>query len=329
MRLNYNGQWFNYTSNKYQPTWVDANLKISVQNKEDNPLNLPDEELSLEYWGKLINSTHLPSSNVDKSNYQLSHVKNDLQFINARLDYLRKTITYWDAYQIQGVINNPNEKYLIERLEKSRSLIINTGESFKWNNQDCRRGGMFVNTIDQGIVYIPPQPAGAYKPVIVGIIKDENNKEIESNSTTSGKIKISYAFEDMSTIGGSNTATIVHSMTDNDYYPRKKSDGKKVYDLNNQLTDLMPVINFYLHNEEVLIDFNLLEEVKQEEVKQEETEQEVVEEVEEEKKYKVVFINNSLKNYSEIETKNKQEDEIKVLTQGYSSFINNLTYKVK
>ena len=245
MRLNYTGKLFNYTANKYQPTWTD-NTTIKVEEK--------GETISSEYWGKIINSTHLPSYSQTIP-YKEEQIKADLQFLNARLDYLRKTITYWDSYQIKDTIENLDEIHKIDILEQGKSLIINSKESFIWNNNECRRGGVFVNTFDQGIVYISPLSAGIYKPVITPI---------------DGGIKIAYEFSD-SIVDSEETHRIPFDEPEI-YYAESKTIGINYvgditpdFNLDSSNTifniecksSILPVLAFYYNDEEINIDYKI------------------------------------------------------------------------
>lgn len=174
MRLNYTGNLFNYTAGKYQLTRTD---NISVF-KDGQSINS-------EYWGKIINTTHLPSY-ASEVPYNIELVKQDLQFLNARLDYLRKTITFWDSYQIKGTIEDSTDIFKINNLEEGQSLIISSSDNIKWNGVDCRRGGVFVNTFDQGIIYIEPVSSGIYVPKLEALKQD---------GETTG-MRLSYDFSD-------------------------------------------------------------------------------------------------------------------------------------
>lgn len=244
MRLNYNGQLFYYTAHKYKPTNQNQIL-ISVQDATNAEL------MTSEYWGKIINNMHLPSYGIATHNYSTINIKNDLEFLNARLDYLRKTITYWDAYQIQGSINTKDDISSIDSLEIGRSLIINTTETFTWKNQICSRGGVFVNTYDQGIIYVPPQAAGIYKPEVNYINIDQTTSE-----TSTSHMSISYKFSAETPQESIQEGPFeVPFSGQEQYYNISGTVTQFQITFNSENSNIIPIIQFFYKGEEIWVDY--------------------------------------------------------------------------
>lgn len=250
MKLNYTGSVFFKNGNKYNPLPI-----------WDKDISVDDVVYPYEYWGNIINNMQLPSYYVKSDQYTIDNVREDLQFLNSRLDYLRKTITYWDSYQIQDVIEKPEDIHKINSIVVGTSLINNLSNSFKWKDNICTRGGMFVNTYNAGVIYVPSQAAGTYTP------------KIDFSSANEGSIQISYDFND--SVPSETIFTEGEmSFVEEEYYEVFDDNENASYDVWKGLADFndnmsqskckaFPVINFFIENkinkecEEIIFDMKI------------------------------------------------------------------------
>lgn len=251
MKLNYTGSAFFKNGNKYNP--------LPIWDKE---VSVDDVVYPYEYWGNIINNMQLPSYYVKSDQYNIDNVREDLQFLNSRLDYLRKTITYWDSYQIQDVIEKPEDISKINSIVVGTSLINNLSDPFKWKNNVCTRGGVFVNTYNAGIIYVPSQAAGTYTPII------------NYSSADEGSISISYDFNDGVPSETIDTTPSGINFLEEEYYKVFDDNEDATYDVWKGLEDFnnnmkqseckaFPVINFFIENkinkecEEIVFDMKI------------------------------------------------------------------------
>lgn len=242
MRLNgYNNSLLTIIHDKYS-TKIFDNYKVFVVRSNDvvedgNYIKfLKSNVLSIngECWGQILNNSHLPSFNQKTYNNNIE-INNDLQFLNARLDYLRKTITYWDTYQIHTVINDESEISSLNVLPPSTSAIINSDDSIQWRGKTYRRGDVIVNTSNQGLVKVDAIAAGAYVPKI-------EYDRINNN------IKIQYEFVSSPS---SNTTEESYNLNVEEYVYNSEFEVKnKSFTFscieNSEEGVLFPIISFYI-----------------------------------------------------------------------------------
>lgn len=162
--LYYNGSLFTKKDNKYSITDM-SNKTIIVQDKDGKTESFP-----MEYWGRILNETALPYAGSNESDL----IKN-IDFLHARLDFLRKTVTYWDTFNIQGVISTQNDVNKIYDMDINSTLIV-AGKNLKWENTVLSSGDSIIKDSTSNYHIIPSNSSGVFKPQIK--ISENNKVEI-------------------------------------------------------------------------------------------------------------------------------------------------------
>jgi len=96
-------------------------------------------------------------------------IQNAFQFLEAKVEVARKTISFWDAYQIKGVLKNDDQDILtstIAQLPSNSAIIANTQGS--WLNGTATEtyyaGDIFIKDYYNRVSRIPIISSGFYYP---------------------------------------------------------------------------------------------------------------------------------------------------------------------
>lgn len=129
------------------------------------------QELATVYGESVDNFNHIAEALVIYlAHSNLTHINNDvesfqeaLQFLNAKLNAIRKTITFWDAYQINGVLDNPElATAAISQLPVNSSIMVTT--QARWESKTLYPGDVLVKDFYNQLHHIPSVSTGYYYP---------------------------------------------------------------------------------------------------------------------------------------------------------------------
>lgn len=138
------------------------------------PLSAMDDWLSLIGTINTINVT--PPSNWPNSATTAAQFSQDLEFLNKRINYLRRYLTFFDIYHIKDVVTDESTfDAKVSALPVNSSLVVNA--KVQKGSEEYNRGDVVVKLNDGSVRHIRAQNVGIFYPV-VKIAKDENNKDI-------------------------------------------------------------------------------------------------------------------------------------------------------
>ena len=123
----------------------------------------------------------LAYSQVDKANLKTSDIPSYTYYLDAKLSAVRKTATFWDAYNIREVASTLEDfiqKYAV--LPNNSSLIINTG-SFELNGKTYQHGDIIIkDSFGQEVQVKNESNSGVYYPESITKTDDESGNLILS-----------------------------------------------------------------------------------------------------------------------------------------------------
>ena len=128
----------------------------------------------------------LSHSTLDDVNADLDGIIRALYYLNRKVEASRKTISFWDAYQIKDTIDNRDLALgQLTRLPANASIVSNLRDPFIYGgNQTVYRGDILVKDYEEQIHLIHTLSTGFYKPI---------NLTPEAGSQNS--YQITYQFE--------------------------------------------------------------------------------------------------------------------------------------
>ena len=108
-----------------------------------------------------------------------------LNYLNNKLEAVRKTISFWDAYQITDAIED-NELLLnkITQLPNNSSLVNNTAEPFQWLDPNTGeevtvlKGDVFIKDYLGNIHLVHATNKGVYVPEKITLVGSGNSLSI-------------------------------------------------------------------------------------------------------------------------------------------------------
>ena len=141
--------------------------------------------------------TWLANSHIAQPKEKLSdtNIVDYLRYLDAKLSAVRKTFTFWDAYNIRESASSQSEfiqKYA--SLPNNSSLIINTPGEFTLNHKTYNRGDIVIKDNYSNELLVKSQQSGVYKPVSIeteGTNLILSFKYEESGSSEPAQIKMS------------------------------------------------------------------------------------------------------------------------------------------
>lgn len=109
-------------------------------------------------------------SSLDNFNADTQGIINALYYLNYRLEAVRKTISFWDAYQIRETIDD-REQILgqLANLPPNSAVVSNLRIPFKWLNnlqqeETVYRGDLFIKDYQGNVHLIHGTSQGSYQP---------------------------------------------------------------------------------------------------------------------------------------------------------------------
>lgn len=109
-------------------------------------------------------------SRIDNFNADTTGIINALYYLNYRLEAVRKTISFWDAYQIRETIDDRDELLgQLANLPPNSSVVSNLRIPFKWLNslqqeETVYRGDLFIKDYQGNVHLIHGSSQGTYQP---------------------------------------------------------------------------------------------------------------------------------------------------------------------
>lgn len=120
-------------------------------------------------WNAETTLQALAHSYLDIQRDESFEIIEALNYLNYKLEAVRKTISFWDAYQIRGAVTAENIQAQLSQLPNNSSLINNTTYSFTWydNNNTSKQvypGDVFIKDYQNIVHLIPATNKGVYVP---------------------------------------------------------------------------------------------------------------------------------------------------------------------
>ena len=166
--------------------------------------------------------------------------KDYMQYLDAKISAVRKTATFWDAYNIRESVTDKKDfinKYA--KLPNNSSLIINSGQ-FVIGDTTYDRGAVVIKDFYGNQNIIKSKQSGFYIPSQITQIPDSNN------------LQLSFEYKDtieQSTINLTIPDTTT-STTDGSFYSEKIRElpYSIILEKDNNNNIIMPFIECYIEN---------------------------------------------------------------------------------
>lgn len=109
----------------------------------------------------------LSHSTLDDVSADLEGIIRALYYLNRKIEASRKTISFWDAYQIKDTIDNRDLALgQLTRLPANASIVSNLRDPFIYGgDQTVYRGDILVKDYEEQIHLIHTLSTGFYKPI--------------------------------------------------------------------------------------------------------------------------------------------------------------------
>lgn len=185
--------------------------------------------------------TWLGHSHVIPPIEENSEFKNYMQYLDAKISAVRKTATFWDAYNIRESATDKNDfinKYA--KLPNNSSLIINSGQ-FIIGDTTYDRGAVVIKDFYGNQNIIKSKQSGFYVPSQITQIQDSSNLQLSFEYKDSVEQSIINL-----TIPDTTTST-----TDGSFYSEKIRELPYTIELqkdDNTGNIIMPFIECYIEN---------------------------------------------------------------------------------
>ena len=184
--------------------------------------------------------TWLGHSHVIPPIEENSEFKNYMQYLDAKISAVRKTATFWDAYNIRESVTDKKDfinKYA--KLPNNSSLIINSGQ-FVIGDTTYDRGAVVIKDFYGNQNIIKSKQSGFYVPSQITKIQDSSN------------LQLSFEYKDsveQSTINLTIPDTTT-STTDGSFYSEKIRElpYSIILEKDNNNNIIMPFIECYIEN---------------------------------------------------------------------------------
>ena len=155
-------------------------LNTNYTNALNNYVIVDTTEISEDYNGSIaenifswLGHSHIVAPNEISTD---GDYKDYMQYLDAKLSSIRKTATFWDAYNIREAATDQNDfinKY--SKLPNNSSLIINCG-SFTIGNTTYERGSVVLKDFYGNQNIIKGKQNGLYVPSSISIDDSKNLK---------------------------------------------------------------------------------------------------------------------------------------------------------
>ena len=183
-----------------------------------------------------VGHSHATLSAEDDNN----KFKDYMQYLDAKISAVRKTATFWDAYNIRESVTDKKDfinKYA--KLPNNSSLIINSGQ-FVIGDTTYDRGAVVIKDFYGNQNIIKSKQSGFYIPSQITQIPDSNN------------LQLSFEYKDtieQSTINLTIPDTTT-STTDGSFYSEKIRElpYSIILEKDNNNNIIMPFIECYIEN---------------------------------------------------------------------------------
>lgn len=155
---------------------ADEELRAYIQDWSNYVVTIATKEGEIqktyqgERFARMIGYNTLPSLQDDPANINRETFAKDLEFLNARLDGIRKTIDYYDVYRINDVIQTNDSNIIaakISALLPNSSLLIDThAEDIVIDDKkiSLKPGDVIVRDNSGKLYYIAAQTSGIFYP---------------------------------------------------------------------------------------------------------------------------------------------------------------------
>lgn len=176
-----------------------------------------------------------------------------LNYLNNKVDSVRKTVSFWDAYQIYGVLEQENTMAAqLTQLPNNSSVVNNMASPFNWidsHNEEhtLYRGDILFKDYLGEVHLIPSTNKGVYKPIA-----------ITQNEPNTNNFTITYSYSNDVTSEDYELTVPVAPITDafgySNYGTLQPGASTTVTGIPFNSHIVMPIIKLYHNNEEVYVD---------------------------------------------------------------------------
>ena len=125
-----------------------------------------------DYYGEAMLNI-LSHSTLDNFDATLNGIIRALYYLNRKIEAARKTISFWDAYQIQGTITQVSSALgLLTALPANSSIVSNLRDPFTWMNDEGEletvyQGDILIKDYQNKTHLIHTVSSGFYEPAAI------------------------------------------------------------------------------------------------------------------------------------------------------------------
>ena len=114
--------------------------------------------------GVVENFNILPSILKGTTQYTSQDFRNDLDFLDRKLNQVHRDVNYWDIYKISAAVTDPNLFQSVwNSLTPNSALVINTS-SITIGYQTFNRGDIVLKSNDGSQIIVRAENGGIYYP---------------------------------------------------------------------------------------------------------------------------------------------------------------------
>lgn len=145
--------------------------------------------------GVVENFNILPSILKGTTQYTSQDFRNDLDFLDRKLNQVHRDVNYWDIYKISAAVTDPNLFQSVwNSLTPNSALVINTS-SITIGDQTFNRGDIVLKSNDGSQIIVRAENGGIYYPSSLTV---NGNEWTLGYSFTQGQITTGTASVDVS-----------------------------------------------------------------------------------------------------------------------------------
>ena len=225
-------------------TWYDLTTKVDPQN----------------IYGEAALDIFSHSSLDNFSCSDISGLVNALYFLNRKLEATRKSISFWDAYQIYDTVGDRDEVLgQIANLPVNSSLVSNLRDPFEWINADNQtetvyQGDLFIKDYNGNTHLVHGLSQGSYRP----------STTWEADPTASNTYILTYSYTEGANVGDTvNTElelsnTVVQGYNFTGTLNANSSDVTFPYVLDTNNYKIAPVVKYFISSTHEQVFFDTL-----------------------------------------------------------------------
>jgi len=233
-------------------------MKFFKDYKSNPTITLTPDSIAtqlVEVYGTNINNLYgegvldaIKHSSLDNFGTEDEDFVSALYYLNFKLEATRKTISFWDAYQIRETMDN-KENLLgqLSSMPVNSSIVSNLRVPFTWLNElneeeTVYRGDLFIKNYDGRVFLVHGTSQGWYKP---------STEWVSSGDSYS----LTYTYTE------NDSSDVITSLTLNDVAPQGYNISKSIatnasdtftYVVVDANTKIAPVVKYYTNSKELV-----------------------------------------------------------------------------